>query len=938
MVKGGLAAILLLLLFCIQGYGQAVYNKVGGVCFRVDDHQAAYKWRDFNAVFNKYGYKFSLGVDAQRIWADTAAQNALKEVAAAGHELMDHTPSGTMAYINYASNMKKDTLYFYGKPGVHHINTSISRICLEIDTVYTENVTGEGLVNMYGNIIISQNPGEFKDMQSPVFLSNLYFPTKDIVASWTNLQNKNQSDPDTLKINSYWQEALNLDTVLGIPYHKMSGYDVKMTEDALKLLVERSLFVFDSLDLPRPHTWIQPGGSFAQLTKQEVKDFMAAKYGYTAAATYQGASFKMYNEVDSLYNKRFAVQNPDINDETNSLQTLINTISDNSARHLHSFTLGHFVTPGGWTDYIAKIDSLLMWCRDNNIPVRTVNEWASIMFDSVPNPYANTIPELYRDLNKNGIPDGYVAPFGTFDSTDGVARSQGRSIMRTTSGSFFAINILGGVEKGWNRLSLYTKGTAATDSVRVSISLPEIPGSNKFYNLAANTADWQEVSTMVYIDPRASRMNFQVNALRPVSTGSVHISGVQLRKLSSIKVNTGYKQEIITTGFFDTINISQLVIDSVYNPAEYKATVSAANALQVKYDSITGILTVKKPSLFWVGKDSLKVVASNNDKTSDSAYIHFEAASPSICEGNSITLKSHPAYGTNFKWYDGSNVIQADSIVVSPTVSSWYKVEYTDLTTATVTDSIFITVDTQKPTITFTNDTIICHGSNAAFTLPDAGNISWYDENNALLTSGSSLQLNNITANRKLYIKNNINTCSSRDSVSITVRPTKIATQPVRSEQTIKEVKVGFNLVVPSYVSVSLISLPQNTFIYQNDSIIFTPLPGFTGVDSAYFVLTDSLCATDTVLFRVTVSVGASVKENALGNVKIYPNPAKTELHIVMEQQGEVSIYNLLGQAVLKQPLASGENELNISGFAQGMYTLWLLIDDKVITQLIVKE
>lgn len=298
MKKYLLSVLSILLIY--SAFSQNVYNKVGGICFRVDDHQGAVKWRDYNRVFNKYGFKFSLGIDAQGFLTDTAGVNALREIVANGHELMDHTPSGTTAYIAFASNQKSDTLFFTGKKGVHHINNAQNRVCLSIDSVITGTTINEGLVDVYGNTVISQSNGEFKNFSSPISISNLYFPTINLVCTWNTLQNKNQNDPDTVLINNYWQETVKLDTMRGIPFHKLTNTDIKMTRDALKLLVERTQYVYDSLGLPRPKTWIQPGGPCAQLNKQEVKELMGYEYGFTAGATYPNPSFKMYNEVDSL--------------------------------------------------------------------------------------------------------------------------------------------------------------------------------------------------------------------------------------------------------------------------------------------------------------------------------------------------------------------------------------------------------------------------------------------------------------------------------------------------------------------------------------------------------------------------------------------------------------------------------------------------------------
>ncbi|MEI6881149.1 MAG: T9SS type A sorting domain-containing protein [Bacteroidota bacterium] len=936
MKKYLLSAIKILIIS--SAFSQNVYNKVGGLCFRVDDHQGAVKWRDYNRVFNKYGFKFSLGIDAQRFLTDTAGVNALKELVASGHELMDHTPSGTTAYIAFASNQKSDTLFFRGKKGVHHINNVQNRVCLSIDSLITGTTINEGLVDVYGNTVISQSNGEFKNFSSPISISNLYFPTLNLVCTFNTLQNKNQNDPDTVLINNYWQEAVKLDTLKGIPFHKLTNTDIKMTRDALKLLVERTQYVYESLGLPRPKTWIQPGGPCAQLNKQEVKELMGYEYGFTAGATYPNPSFKMYNEVDSLKNKRFALQNLDINDESNYFQSLINIVADNSAKHTNSFTLSHFFNPvGGWDAYLGRTDSLLAWCQTNNIPVRNTNKWASIMFDSTPNPYVNIIPELYTDLNFNGIPDGYTGPFATFDSTDGVARSRGKSMSRNSSGSFYSINLLGGAEKGWNRLSVYSKGSNPTDSLRISINFPELPVPAKYINLAANTQDWQEVTSMVYIDPRATRINFQVNALRNNSIGLVKISGVQLRKLSNIKIASNYKNSITTDKPFSAIELSKFVIDSAYSPLEFKAKVKNGNILSANIDSISGTLSIRKPSMFWVGMDSMMVSARNNDKTNDSAYIYLEITYPRICAGSKITLKSDATYGNNFKWIDGSNEVTADSVSYTPTQSSWYKVNYTNLNSELITDSIYVIVNTQKPSITFAKDTILCKNSNAVFTVSNTGTITWTDIDNNILANGPSYQINSAVADLKLYISNTINSCSVKDSVNVTIHPNKILTNNVISKLTTTGNSTTFDLVVPAYASITLLNTPFNTFSYQNGIVLFNPKSNFNGKDSALFLVSDGKCIFDSIWLKVSVG-GSGIKQLESEQLMVYPNPAKGDVTIDITGKGSMSLYNLLGQLIMQLPLNNGKNIINFSSLNNGVYTIQIVANEKVLNHNLIKE
>ncbi len=912
-------AALLICFIATRLEAQSTYNKTGGIAFRVDDHQTASKWRDFNNIFKKYGYHYSLGIDIQRVTFDTASYNALMEVVAAGNELMDHTPYGTTCYL-WVYNLK-DTMNFYNHPAIDHINKN--RICLKYDSVLTGSVTGEGLVDLIGSKLISRDAGEFKNMYSPAYYSNIYLPSKNLLCAWYNLENKNQLDPDTLSLRSYWQETFNNDTALGIPHHRLSGYDIKMTDAAQNLLCERALYLYDSLGFPRPYTWVQPGGSFTQFSASEVKAKMGQKYGYTAAATYVAPSFKMYNEVDTLKIKRYALQNPDFSDESNYFQAMINTIADNSARHLNSFTLGHFVNPvGGWDAYLGRIDSLLAWCKANQVPVRTVNQWASIMFDSVPNPFANAIPELYRDLNKNNLPDGYAAPFGTFDSTDGVAKSKGRCITRTSSGSYFGVNIMGGVEKGWNRISVYTKGMPG-DSVRISISLPEITGSNKFYNLASNTTEWKEVSTLIYIDPRASRVTLQFNALKSGPAGAMKISGMQLRKQSFIRLDKSFKLKSVANKPFTSLTSQSYVNDSAYLPSEYKLKLASTPAqLNIKLDTNTNIITAIKPSIFWKGIDSVKVVATNADKTSDSAYIRFESAQPVICIGDSFYIDADASLGSNFSW-DGHPSVTG--FWAKPISNTWYYLNYKNKANVQSRDSLQLIVNTVKPQIDLANDFIVCLGSDKTLNITNAGSINWYNEAGIKIQSGSSITLTNPHNDVELYISNTINSCITWDTVYVHINPLRRFSYKSIEDSTTKNQQVTIKILSAMGLSATLLNTPINQFIFSNGDILFNPNLNFVGRDSARYHFTDGSCSHDTMWINVnvknTLSVVASKMER---DISIYPNPAYNMVYISRKSSEKINIcITDMDGRMLNCTSSTGHLEaIDISELAPGLYCM----------------
>ncbi len=931
--------ITLLLFFLIIGLNparsQSTYNKVGGVAFRIDDHQTAAKWRDFNRVFKKYGYHYSLGIDIQRVTFDTASVNALKEVEEDGNELMDHTPYGTTCYL-WVYNLA-DTMGFVNHSGVDHINKN--RICLTVDSVITTSVIGEGLVDLIGNKLISRSAGEFKNMYSPAYYSNIYLPSKNLLCAWYNLENKNALDPDTLALRSYWQETFVNDTAMGIAHHRLSGYDIKMTNAAQNLLIERSLYLYDSLGFPRPYTWVQPGGAFTQFTATEVKAKMGKDYGYTAAATYVAPSFKMYNEVDSLKIKRFALQNPDFTDESSNLQGLINTIADNSARHLQSFSLGHFVNlAGGWEGYLSRIDSLLAWCRDNEIPVRTVNEWASIMFDSIPNPFANAIPELYRDLNKNGIPDGMVAPFGTFENTDGVTRSKNRCISRSSSGNYFAVTIMGGVEKGWNRISAYTKGMAG-DSIRITINFPELSGSAKYYNLGSNTSEWKEVSTLVYIDPKASRVTLQFNALKNNIPGTMKLSGMQLRKQSFIRVDPNFTIKTSTHKPFSALGSTGYTIDSAYTASEYRIRLlNQARHLTLNLDTLTNIITAIKPSIFWQGTDSIKVLASNPDKTSDSAYIHFQSSQPAICIGDSIFIQADASFGSNFNWIGKP---AGNGFWAKPSLNTWYVLQYTNNASQLKKDSLQVLVNLVKPAINLVNEKIVCFGNNLTLTIPNAGNISWYNESGIKIKEGAGITFNNMQTARKLLVSNYINSCGIWDTIQINVNPIKRLNTKLVLDTT--KVNQQRTIVIPntSGLSAYLLNTPVNQFIFSGSNILFNPNLNFTGRDSARFHFTDDVCSHDTVWIKMLVKNTIGLSEtDILKGIHIYPNPAKNQLNISRENEGliHIRLFDLYGRILINEYKDKQQEQLDLSLIATGIYILKIETTTSRIQFLMVRE
>jgi peptidoglycan/xylan/chitin deacetylase (PgdA/CDA1 family) len=597
-------------------------NKTGGICFRVDDHQSAQKWRDWNNLFNARGLKFSLAINASRLFTDTAAVNALREIAAAGHELMDHTPDHHMAF--FTVRQLADTQAYVGHPALNHINGN--KVCLTVVAPNLNSFIGEGSVNLIGNRLISVNNGEFAGINGNPFYALVYLPSRNQYAVYTSVQNRNASNPDTLFLQTYWQETWRNDTAYNIPYHRITTTDVKSNAQSNLLLAQRSKDLFAFYNLPVPKTWIQPGGSYALLNRFEVAEF-ANVVGYRTGAVNIQSAQKCYNEVDTFSNRRYSLQGPDFYEESNNFTGLTNIIADRSARHYQSFGLSHMHNvQGGWTTFLARVDSLLAWANLHQIPVRTYAQWGSILFDSSTNKAANILPSLNRDINNNGIPDGFNTG-ALLVQTDGIAASGFKCFASANNNANLAsISNLGGLEKGDNLVTMHTKGMLG-DSIRLVITYPEMALPTQMIMFAANTNDWTLQSRIVNIPANISRINISWIVIKRTNPGTVKMCAMEMRQPSFPKLFKGYKQQKKSTETFAPIQLESIASDGYFADSTLSFGLNQGNLFSVNYNAETRVLQLSSYPAFLVGKDSIKIWVSNPDGMSDTAWLNFESSS-----------------------------------------------------------------------------------------------------------------------------------------------------------------------------------------------------------------------------------------------------------------------------------------------------------------------
>jgi len=74
-------------------------------------------------------------------------------------------------------------------------------------------------------------------------------------------------------------------------------------------------------------------------------------------------------------------------------------------------------------------------------------------------------------------------------------------------------------------------------------------------------------------------------------------------------------------------------------------------------------------------------------------------------------------------------------------------------------------------------------------------------------------------------------------------------------------------------------------------------------------------------------------------NVRLYPNPAQTEINISSSENfTEIEVYSVTGKHMLQKTVSGNHLKLNIEGFAPGVYLLKVVQPNQVSTLKFVKE
>ena len=291
------------------------------------------------------------------------------------------------------------------------------------------------------------------------------------------------------------------------------------------------------------------------------------------------------------------------------------------------------------------------------------------------------------------------------------------------------------------------------------------------------------------------------------------------------------------------------------------------------------------------------------------------------CPGSVVTLMGSGA--ANYTWSTGA---MTQSINVNPNTTTSYTLIGAQNIIGGCADTTFYTQIVGSPTITaVSNTTLNCYGNNAVLTASGSVNYLW-----STGAATQTISVNPAVTTSYSVIGTNPGGCGDTAFVTLSVGPfgtlTAISNQSVicAGDTAVITINGGNGWIVEGgaiYVISSLSVVPVNpnattTFTITSPSVINNcPDIGF-------------------ITQVVSACVGVKEINSEISTFKIFPNPNNGSFKLQIGNElsdGEIILYNSLGQKVHEQKIVQGENNITTNNLARGLYHYTLLQNKQLL-------
>lgn len=302
----------------------------------------------------------------------------------------------------------------------------------------------------------------------------------------------------------------------------------------------------------------------------------------------------------------------------------------------------------------------------------------------------------------------------------------------------------------------------------------------------------------------------------------------------------------------------------------------------------------------------------------------FTATGTSVCAGQSVTYTSTSTGSpTSYSWsFPGGTPSSSTSAsqVVTYNTAGTYNVSLTATNgngSNVANQSNYVTVNAlpAAPTITAGGATTFCQGGSVTLTSSAGSGNTW---SNA--ASGTSIS---VSASGNYTVTQTVGSCTSlaSNSIAVTMNPNPSVTFGNLPVVCVYDSPITLNQGSPAGGTYSGTGVSGNQF---NPSVLGI---GSTTITYSY---TNSNGCSGSAQKTVTVDGCASIGENELKLVSVYPNPSTGMITIA---SGEINlngiqVFNALGQVVYElNGIQTAKQDLNLNNMAKGVYTIRILTE-----------
>ena len=327
---------------------------------RIDDNKPVSWWRDVGDIFERHGFRCSFAVNSAELSEEQGA--CLKELAARGHEIMDHTPSHSIYLVRYpdAESFERARRL----PFAHDADPEKRKVFFnwEARDDHPDNTTFRARVE--ANRLV---PADEKS--APKGQCFVKLPGHEGVFGLKTVDGN-------LELRDFWgrktPEPIDLPECDILRYAPSA---LRPCDGLLRELASVSRERFDHFGIPRPTSWVFPGGWCSGIPQDGMERIYGRGFGYRAADAQIGDAKRWESPWFLAYNQMlFFDQGPDV-----TAEALVDGIEKRLAAGKWHITLSHMMTKD-IKDFLAKTERFAQLLEERRIPVVTQADSVGMRF------------------------------------------------------------------------------------------------------------------------------------------------------------------------------------------------------------------------------------------------------------------------------------------------------------------------------------------------------------------------------------------------------------------------------------------------------------------------------------------------------------------------------------------------------------------------------